>query len=118
MRSSRRVPLCCATAVLLMLAAPAIAWSGNKVVLTAAQSSGGVMVDLSDGTQGVSLDKSCQRPWPEVTCIEWSLATPLPVGWWHGTVDFSIRERDDRRDTPMPNSAWCCGLRKSPWPTC
>jgi hypothetical protein len=48
---------------------PAIAWSGNKVVLTAAQSSGGVMVNLSDKTQGVSLDKSCQRPRPEVTCV-------------------------------------------------
>ncbi len=103
MYSPRRAPLLCAMAVSLSLvtalaagqaakrtnpAISAIPWSGNKVVLPAAQSVGGVLVKYADQSVGVALEKSCERPWPEVTRFEWSVSPALPVGWWRGSVDF------------------------------
>ena len=111
MYSPQRAPLLCAIAASLSLvtavapgqttkttspAAPATPWSGNKVVLLASQSVGGVLVKHADKSVGVALEKSCERPWPEVTRFEWTVSPALPVGWWHGIVEFCVREGEDR----------------------
>ena len=73
----------------------------GRIVLTAEQSAGGNLLKTSSGALiGVTLDKSCEGNFKKLTdaCVEWKLATPLPAGWWRGTVTSNFRAGYANRD--------------------
>lgn len=81
--------------VCLLLLPAATVHASEKVVLTAEQSTGGKIVTLPDRTKGVTIDASCELPWPKVTAITWKSPAPMPAGWWRGTVELGKRDKDD-----------------------
>ncbi|OGV39972.1 MAG: hypothetical protein A2X48_20915 [Lentisphaerae bacterium GWF2_49_21] len=74
------------------------AQEGKKLVLTAEQSSGGKIIDLSGGKKAVTMDKSCEASSAKKgdTFIEWKLQEPLPAGWYHGIVEFCTKEGEEK----------------------
>src|SRR4051812_23889511 len=71
---------------------PAVA--GEKLVLTAEQSTGGKSVTLSGGAVAATLDATCSAQGERGVGIEWK--APLPAGWWHGTLHLAPREGEDK----------------------
>ena len=63
--------------------------AGTTLVLTAEQSAGGTILRTANGGLiGVTLDRAGEENSEKTsgTCIEWTLAEPIPAGWWHGTL--------------------------------
>lgn len=82
-------------------AAPPPALANGRIVLEAGQSVGGRLLKTTAGDLiGVTLDKSCEANFKKTgdACIEWKPATPLPAGWWHGTVESNFRGSYANRD--------------------
>ena len=62
---------------------------GNTLVLMAEQSVGGTILRTSSGELvGVTLDRDNGGNVKETSgaCIEWTVAEPIPAGWWHGVL--------------------------------
>ncbi len=68
----------------------------GKIILTAEQSTGGLLVTFADKSNGVALDKSLGEGGKNDVAMEWKPAEPLAAGWWRGSVEFGPKEGDDR----------------------
>ena len=86
----------CTTAAATPKDAPAsVQQNAGTIVLTAEQATGGHVIPLSDGTKGITLDKTIKYEWP-ANFFQWKLPVAIPPGWCHGVVQFGVKDGDDR----------------------
>ncbi|HSU69342.1 MAG TPA: hypothetical protein VLJ39_20825, partial [Tepidisphaeraceae bacterium] len=77
----------------ILTVAGGAAFGSEKMVLTPEQSTGGVVIHLSDGTAAVTLDPTCKE---RGAAIEWKTPSPLAAGWWHGTLALCPRQGEEK----------------------
>ncbi len=75
--------------------------SVGRIVFTAEQSTGGkVLASQAGHLIGVTLDRSCEGNFEKSrdAHIEWTPASPLPAGWWHGVIESNFTGGYANRD--------------------